>query len=90
MAGSQITHELSAITFKEITAWSEVTGRKPNLFEINAITHMDHAYVAAINNGKQRSRSGQAVGEYCRNKSVEKCRQQFGGVLEQICSTCPS
>ena len=90
MAGSQVIHELAAITHVEIAAWMTVSGKKLNSFERQCLRSMDSTYLAAVNNGKQRARSGQGVGEYCQNKSIEECRKQFGAALEQICSTCPS
>jgi hypothetical protein len=90
MAGSQVIHESAMITYSEIAAWQSVTGRMLNSFEARILTTMDNIYVAGVNGGKQKGKTGQGLGEYCQNKYVDDCRKQFGDNLEQACSTCPS
>jgi len=89
MGGSQIMHEPAAITHVEIAAWLTVTKRSLNRFENRCLALMDNIYLAAVNGGKQKARTDQEIGEYCRNKQLEKCKKEFGEGLARVCSTCP-
>lgn len=89
MGGSQTINEPAPITYMEMASWAQMTGRSPSPWEARQLGIIDSHYLATANKQQGQARQGQDIGEYCQNKDLEKCRQQFGERLEQVCSTCP-
>jgi hypothetical protein len=93
MGGSQVITEPAPISWQEITAWSQATGRRPNPWEAQQIATMDTVWLNTTNNGQGTQRYDQSRGEYCQQKHIEECLKKVGGnedVLKQVCSTCPN